>query len=45
MKAVEIILSNNEFIPAFFLKLKIQKAENNQFCHFLVYVLLLCENN
>ena len=45
MKAVAIILVNGEFIPEFFLKLKICKAEVANCVTFFDYVLLLCEKN
>ena len=46
MRAIAIILAYSEFISAlFFLKLKIHKAEMDNFVTIFVYVLLLCENN
>ena len=45
MRAVAIIVANSEFIPAFFLKLKIHKAEMANGVTFFVYILLFCEKN
>ena len=45
MRIVAIILNDFEFISAFFLILKIHKAEMANFDIFFVHVLLLCEKN
>ena len=43
MREVAIVLASSEFIAAFFLKLKIHKAEMFNFVTYFVYVMLLCE--
>ena len=45
MRVDAIILADSEFISAFLLKLKIHKAEIDNFVTFFVYVLLLCKKN
>ena len=45
MRAVGIILANSQFVPAFFLKLKIHKIEIDNFFTFFVDVLLFFEKN